>query len=125
MEENMSVLDDTVVQQFLDEDDGGPVVMLNLLKFVPDGGAAKYQSYIENFETTGVKQRYGVEIVYGGVGAPPLAADGRTWDMVALIRYPSRRHFAEMILDPDYVKFEHLRTEAVEAAVLQPTTPAL
>ncbi len=121
----MSVLDDAAVQEFLAADDGNPVVMLNLLKFVPGTGAAKYRSYIEKFESTGVKERYGVEIVYGGVGAPPLAADGRTWDMVALIRYPSRRHFAEMIVDADYLEFEHLRTEAVEAAVLQPTTPAL
>ena len=121
----MSMLDDAAVQQFLDEDDGGPVVMLNLLKFVPDGGVAKYRSYIEKLESTGVKERYRVEVVYGGVGSPPLAADGRTWDMVALFRYPSRRNFAEMIVDPDYVKIEHLRAEAVEAAVLQPTTPTL
>ncbi|AQA03262.1 hypothetical protein BVC93_13480 [Mycobacterium sp. MS1601] len=121
----MSVLDEAAVQKFLAEDDGGPVVMLNLVKFEPDGGEAKYLSYLEKFETSGVKERYNVEVVYGGAGSAPLAADGRIWDMVALVRYPSRRHFAEMIVDPDYVAFEHLRSEAVVAAVLQPTTPVL
>ena len=44
--------------------------------------------------------------------------------MVLLVRYPSRRHFVDMIGDPDYQQFEHLRAEAVSTAVLQPTVPA-
>ncbi|MDF2824835.1 MAG: hypothetical protein K0R68_2243 [Mycobacterium sp.] len=124
----MSVLNETAVKQFLAEDSGGPVVMLNLLKFAPSGGAEKYLAYLDKFATTGVQQRYGVEVMYAGTGAPYLAGDGesrdgRPWDMVALVRYPSRQHFADMIVDPDYLAFEHLRTEALTAAVLQPTTP--
>lgn len=119
----MSVLDEAAVEQFVSDGPGDPVVMLNLLRFAPDGGAEKYLAYLEKFATTGVQQRYGVELVYAGSGAAPLATDGEPWDMVALVRYPSRQHFADMIVDPDYLEFEHLRTEAVTSAVLQPTTP--
>jgi uncharacterized protein (DUF1330 family) len=45
--------------------------------------------------------------------------------MVALVSYPSRQSFADMVNDPDYEAFEHLRTEAVADAVLQPTIPAV
>ena len=99
--------------------------MLNLLRFVPDG-AAKYMQYIERFSSSGVNERYGVTIVYGGTGHTSLAsAEGGDWDMVALVSYPSRRHFVDMVNDPDYQRFEHLRAEAVATAVLQPTTPAI
>ena len=118
----MTTLDATALAPFLAADPGGPVVMMNLLRFAPDGGAAKYQEYIAQFSSSGVQERYGVEIVYGGAGSAPLVAPaGQDWDMVALVRYPSRRHFADMVNDPDYQRFEHLRAEALVDAVLQPT----
>jgi uncharacterized protein (DUF1330 family) len=120
----MSALDASALDEFLAADPNGPVVMLNLIRFAP-GGQAKYMQYIERFSSSGVNERYGVTIVYAGVGHPSLAADGGDWDMVALVSYPSRQHFVDMVNDPDYVAFEHLRTEAVDTAVLQPTTAAL
>jgi len=121
----MSVLTSSDLERFVAADPTGPVVMLNLLRFAP-GGAAKYLQYIERFNSSGIQERYGVQIVYGGAGHPSLvAADGGDWDMVGLFRYPSRRHFVDMVNDPDYLSFEHLRAEAVAVAVLQPTTPAI
>jgi uncharacterized protein (DUF1330 family) len=121
----MSAFPTSDLERFVSADPTGPVVMLNLIRFAPDG-EAKYLQYIEKFGTSGVRERYGVTIVYGGSGHPSLvAADGGDWDMVALVRYPSRQHFVDMVNDPDYLEFEHLRAEAVAVAVLQPTTPAL
>jgi uncharacterized protein (DUF1330 family) len=121
----MSILNAADLESFVAADPSGPVVMLNLIAFAP-GGADKYMQYIERFTSSGVNERYGVQIVYAGKGHPSLvAADGRDWDMVAMVSYPSRRHFVEMVNDPDYQAFEHLRAEAVATAVLQPTTPAL
>lgn len=120
----MPLLDATALDHFVTADPDGPVVMLNLLRFTP-GGAEKYMQYIERFSSSGVNERYGVRIIYGGIGHPSLAADGDDWDMVALVGYPSRQHFVDMINDPDYQEFEHLRAEAVATAVLQPTTPAI
>lgn len=121
----MPLLDPTALDRFVADDPQNPVVMLNLIRFAP-GGAAKYTEYIERFSSTGIQERYGVQVVYGGAGHPSLvAADGGDWDMVALFRYPSRQHFVDMVNDPAYAAFEHLRAEAVATAVLQPTTPAL
>ena len=121
----MSFLEASALERFVADDPSGPVVMLNLLRFAPDG-AAKYMQYIERFSSSGVNERYGVTIVYGGTGHTSLAsAEGGDWDMVALVSYPSRRHFVDMVNDPDYQRFEHLRAEAVATAVLQPTTPAI
>ena len=98
------------------------VVMLNLLRFVPEGGQASYMSYVS--ENAAVWERYGAEVLYAGVGHPALVADpGQEWDAVAIVRYPSRRAFLEMVRDPEYLANERLRTEALTESVLQPTTP--
>jgi hypothetical protein len=86
-------LEDDAVATLLAEDPGGPVVMLNLLRFRPDGGRETYQ--------------------------------GQAWDMVVLVRYPSRQHFAAMTRDPDYREHAHLRSDALVEAVLQPTVPVV
>ncbi|CAA9575460.1 MAG: hypothetical protein AVDCRST_MAG33-3006 [uncultured Thermomicrobiales bacterium] len=110
------------VERFLAEDPGGPVVMLNLLRFHPDGGRETYMAYVAGFAPLNV--RYGIEVVYGGDGGRALAGEpGQVWDTVALVRYPSRQVFGEMIRDPDYLAIEHLRTESLVEAVLQPTVP--
>lgn len=121
----MTILDSSDLARFVAADPTGPVVMLNLIRFAP-GGADTYARYIERFSSSGIRERYGVTVVYGGNGHPSLVAEeGGDWDMVALFRYPSRQHFVDMVNDPAYQEFEHLRAEAVASAVLQPTTPAL
>ena len=47
--------------------------------------------------------------------------EGDDWDAVVLVRYPSREVFAGMVRSPEYRAIEHLRMEALEDAVLQPT----
>lgn len=121
----MITLDTAALDLYLGEDSGNPVVMLNLLRFRPDGGRDTYLEYIAAFESSGVQAKYGVELLYAGTGGVALAAEpGQDWDMVALVRYPSRQHFVDMIIDPDYQRFEHLRENALVEAVLQATTPA-
>jgi uncharacterized protein (DUF1330 family) len=107
--------------QLLDEDRGGPFVMLNLLKF-RDGGRAGYDAYAR--EARSFLLRYGAEVVYAGDCAAALVApEHHAWDAVLLVRYPSRRAFSEMVADPDYQRITRLRSAALDAAVLQPTNP--
>lgn len=109
------------IQQFRDGDDGAPVVMLNLLRFRPDGGRERYQQYAR-----AVGQRFlpavgGEVIFHGQAAAAPLIADASgDWDEVLLVRYPSRQAFLQMLADPAYQEVTALRTEALEDAVLQP-----
>ena len=109
------------LKHFLDEDTGGPVVMLNLLRFGA-GGQQKYAEYMAHFrETTSL---VGAEVIYVGLGSTPVVAeDGQSWDAVLLVRYPSRQAFSDMIRDPGYQTGTHLRTEALAEAVLQATIP--
>ncbi|MGZ6124451.1 MAG: DUF1330 domain-containing protein [Myxococcales bacterium] len=109
------------LKRFLAEDPGGPVVMLNLLRFV-ESGRERYRAYVEAFSP--FAQRYGGELVYAGDGSTALVAEaGQTWDAVLVVRYPSRAAFSKMVADPEYQKITHLRTTALREAVLQATTP--
>ena len=109
------------LKRYLAEDPGGPVVMLNLLRFKPDGGRECYLEYVEHFRRTAA--RYGAQVVYVGDGSTALVAGaGQGWDAVLLVRYPSRSAFSDMVRDPAYSAGTHLRTQALEEAVLQATT---
>ncbi|PVZ12102.1 DUF1330 domain-containing protein [Actinomycetospora cinnamomea] len=116
------------LKTFLAEDPGGPVVMLNLLRFRPDteGGhtAARdsYTAYLAHFRR--YAEPRGAEILYLGEGSTALVAeDGQAWDAVLIVRYPSRQAFSDMVADPGYQQGTHLRSDALTEAVLQATTP--
>jgi uncharacterized protein (DUF1330 family) len=119
----MIEIDTRAMSAFAQEDRDGPVVMLNLLRFRPDGGRERYLRYAERL-AQGINERYGIQIVYLGDGGPALVAEsGQEWDTVVLVRYPSRQAFVDMIRDPDYQAGAHLRSEALIESVLQPTAP--
>lgn len=110
------------LKRYLAEDPGGPVVMLNLLRFRADGGRERYLAYVEHFRRTA--SRFGAEIVFVGDGSTALVAEpGQSWDAVLLVRYPSRQAFSDMVRDPEYSAGTHLRTQALDEAVLQATVP--
>lgn len=111
------------LKRLLAEDTGGPVVMLNLLRFAQDGEAS-YREYAR--ATAPFLQRYGGEVLYAGSGSTVLVAeDGQSWDAVLVVRYPSREAFSRMVADPEYQKVTALRTRALSEAVLQATEPWL
>lgn len=109
------------LKRFIAEDPGGAVVMLNLLRFKP-GGRASYESYAR--EVGPFLQRVGAEVLYvGDCDTTLVAPDSHEWDVILIVRYPSRAAFAQMVADPDYQGITGLRTEALEAAVLEATVP--
>jgi uncharacterized protein (DUF1330 family) len=117
----MVEISDAALDRLLEDDTGGAVYMLNLLRFRPDGGRDRYAEYARH--TGQLSSRFGVEVVYYGDGDHPLVGeDGQAWDSVLIVRYPSRRAFVDMIRDPEYQAGAHLRSEALVEAVLQPTT---
>jgi uncharacterized protein (DUF1330 family) len=110
------------LKRYLQEDPGGPVVMLNLLRFA-EGGRELYAQYARALADTFLP-RYGGEVLYAGDGSTPLVAEsGQAWDAVLLVRYPSREAFSRMVADPEYQRVTGLRTRALTAAVLQATVP--
>jgi uncharacterized protein (DUF1330 family) len=110
------------LKRLLQEDPGGPVVMLNLLRFTV-GGRQSYDRYADALAERFL-ERYGAEVLYAGQGSTVLVAEpGQEWDMVLLVRYPSREAFSLMVADPEYQEVTHLRSEALVEAVLQATVP--
>jgi len=77
----------------------GPLVMINLLKFHPDGGAEAYARYGE--QAAPFLQKAGAKVRYlGDVAATVIG--GEEWDEVILVEYPSTQAFFEMTQNPDY-----------------------
>lgn len=97
--------------------DEGPVTMLNLLAFRPDGGRERYLEY--GAAVMPLLERAGARVVFQGEAAPvAIGRDG--WDQVLLVEYPTRGAFLEMIGSPEYAAIAHLRTEALVRGELHP-----
>jgi uncharacterized protein (DUF1330 family) len=114
-------LDPDAFREFLElsrSGDDGPVVMLNLLALKPDGGLEKYMEY--GAAVTPILDGIGARPLYTGRGTRALIGNGRVWDLVLLVEYPSRAVFLEMVGSPEYQAIAHLRTEAITASELHP-----
>jgi len=109
------------LKRFLGEDDGGPVVMLNLLKFAA-GGRESYREYARLVQP--FLEEVGGSLIYAGDCTTALVApDGHDWDAVLLVSYPGRQAFSRMVANPRYQEITSLRTQALGNAVLQATSP--
>jgi uncharacterized protein (DUF1330 family) len=87
-----------------------PVVMLNLMRFREqslDGKGSGWDAYLRYsaLAIKLIKARGGTITWTGTVEAVALgvAADNR-WDYVALVRYPSRAAFIDMMTSPEYAQ---------------------
>lgn len=96
---------------------GKPVTMLNLLRFKPDGGRERYAEY--GAAVAPLLNGVGGRIVFVGETATPLLG-GDSWDLVALVEYPTRQAFLEMVGSSEYQAIAHLRTKALDAGELHP-----
>jgi len=97
--------------------DEGPVTMLNLLAFKPDGGRERYAEYGE--AVLPLLEKAGGRLVFQGE-ASPVVLGSESWDLALLVEYPTRRAFLEMIQSPEYQEIAHLRTEALTRGELHP-----
>ena len=98
-----------------------PVVMLNLLRyrdraqpgFGVDGltGEAAYRVYGEKFAK--LNPRFGGEPVWMGRALEGVISP-EDWDIVILVRYPTRKQFVDMMRDPDYQAIAPIRAAALD-----------
>jgi len=109
-----------VLQQLAKLPDSGPVVMLNLLKFKPNGGQAAYMKYSAAVQP--ILNKLGASMVFAG--RPELCLlGGQDWDLVALLKYPSRKAFLDMIASEEYLAIHHFRAEGLDHQVLYAMAP--
>lgn len=99
----------------------GPIVMVNLLKFKPEGGAESYRKYFE--ATRELMVGKGINrIIYRGKGLMPVIGE-EEWDEIALYEYESLDAFIEMNRNKEYQAVIHFRTEALLDSRLYCTVP--
>jgi uncharacterized protein (DUF1330 family) len=88
--------------------DDGPVTMLNLMRFRErsrDGNGSGWDAYLRYSKLTIklIKAQGGTIVWTGDAEAVALGAPERhRWDYVALVRYPSRAAFLDMMKSPEY-----------------------
>lgn len=97
---------------------GGQVVMLNLLKFKPEGGLASYGRYAQEVEK--FMTEVGAKMIFLSK-ANELLIGQETWDAVMLVQYPSRKAFLKMTSNPEYLEIHKYREAALERSVLYAT----
>ncbi len=102
----------------LAELDEAPVVMLNLLRFIPDGGRERYAEYAEAIRP--LLREVGARVIYWGDAAAEALIGAESWDTVGLVEYPSPSAFLSMIESDAYRAIEHLRSEALLEGELHP-----
>jgi uncharacterized protein (DUF1330 family) len=115
----MVALSPAALEALFSEEDNAPVVMLNLIRFRPDGGRDRYLQYLGVAEP--ILSRFGAKILFGGDGMAVLTTgDSGGWDAVVLVQYPSRTAFKNMVADPEYQVAFAVGASAIADIMLQP-----
>ena len=90
--------------------DEAPVLMVNLMRFkekASSGDGTGWEAYEKYSAATApmIKARGGTIVWAGRVEAVALGVPGTdAWDFVALVRYPSRAAFIDMMTSDEYVQ---------------------
>jgi uncharacterized protein (DUF1330 family) len=108
--------DEEAMAAFAGRASDGPVYMLNLLEFLPDGGAERYAEY--GVAVAPLFERAGGQAIFAGRPTESLIGDG-SWDMMVLVSYPTRQAFLDMVSSPEYQEIEHLRSESLVRSELR------
>ena len=89
--------------------------MLNALWFKPDGGAEKYDEYLQAAGPFVAKHGGKSEGAY----VPEANIIGKfDADLVFFVEWPNQKAFTEFIADPGYQAVSHLRGEAIRDSLL-------
>jgi uncharacterized protein (DUF1330 family) len=111
--------------ELMEAPDEGPVTMLNLLKFKSDvdgdgtgaSGASEYAKYGD--AAVQMVEARGGKVLWMGRADQILIGDpAEEWDSVALVQYPSRKAFVEMVSTPEYEQAHEHRESGLERTVL-------
>lgn len=116
------------LQNLLDSDFEGPVSMLNLLKFkehaeYADGrtselsGAEAYNLYAEKMAPFVISK--GGRLVFGGRAEHLMLGEvDELWDTVAIMEYPSKEAFVEIVSAPEVGEFSVHRSAGLAGQLL-------
>jgi uncharacterized protein (DUF1330 family) len=106
----------------------GPFVMVNLLKFKPQGrhpdetGRESYERYAGLVDPL-LRKAGGRLLWLGSVDQVFIGLDTDGFDHVMLVEYPSRQAFLEMVSSPEYLDANRDREAGLERTVLLAADP--
>lgn len=109
--------------------DEGEVVMLNLLRYRSEAskGEGSGEEAYRQYGSQAVKmvEERGGKLLWMGRPDQVLIGDeeANRWDAVALVSYPSRKAFIDMVTQPDYQKAHEHRESGLADTVLIAMTP--
>ena len=105
-EENMSALQAFVTTH------SAPIVMVNLMQIRPTAcyedavlnDCSGYEAFARYTQgSSEVRQQAGAELIWSGRAMQmPIGPSEKTWDLIALVRYPSAKAYIEMIATKAY-----------------------
>jgi uncharacterized protein (DUF1330 family) len=111
----------------------GEVVMINLLHFARGNsdagsgasGAGAYREYSD--QVVKMVESRGGRVIWTGRPEHVLIGDGDNdaWDLVALVSYPNRAAFIDMVTSPSYEQAHTHREQALDRTVLLACEPLL
>ncbi len=91
-----------------------PIVMVNLLKFKPDGGREHYNEY--GREVGLILQKIGARLIFSGEAKVCLIGGG-DWDRIGLVEYPNPMALIQMSQSEEYQAIHHHRAAGLEGQV--------
>lgn len=127
------------LRQFLRDDDGSPVVMVNAIQLhdrpinvngrsFGDSSAAALNEYT-GFVFSYLLQRGSYPLWTGNAVFNSLEAWGienaEMWSTAGLVRYRSRRVMLEMATDPEFIRFHDAKVAAIQKTFAYPTATGI
>ncbi len=121
------------LRAFGENDDGQPPYLLNLMRFfdtlhrdagIPaefEGSPEAANDYYDSIVVPLALARSAWPIFAGsvsGVNLTTSAAEADRWDRIAVMRYPTRRNFFEMLTDPAYAQAAPYKLGALDIALV-------
>ena len=102
------------MKEFLALPDDSPIVMVNLLKFKPNGGAEEYAKYAAGVQP--ILEKLGAKILFAGKGHYCLIGQA-DWDAVALVQYPRKKTLFQMAMSPEYQLIHRHRDAGLQGQI--------
>lgn len=111
-----------ILEQLRKESTGGPIALLNLVKYREPGGRDAFGRYAQI--TGPLIAKAGGEVVFGGKAGPVLTGSDIAWDDVLVVRFPTAERFLGMIESETYTgQAAPIRAEALEATIWMAVDP--
>lgn len=93
--------------------DDGPIVVLHVIKFEESGGLGEMDGYHDVAGEVAAPQGARIDGFFNVEGT--IMGDGRTWDQVRFVAYPSRAAFMAVVTDPRRIEAQNNHRQAAIA----------